>query len=153
MRNFITKKLEQFELSYQKSIFAHRLKGLSLLNKLGEMFIYTSEKVYLFSKYCYVRAILFTKYVYGKRRTKYFMSNLLDDFEREHNILFSLIEFKETDKRWQEYMVQKNKICILIRAKRRFTKIVNKNNIEIKELLSEYINQKRFEREYKYSIN
>lgn len=143
----ITKKLSKFEMQIQKSIFAKELfkKYSYFINKAS----YFLER---FSKRCYITVLLAYKYLFGKIRVKNFLYKLLDSFEEEHNILFSMIEFKETRDRKEKYLFHKHRISCLIRAKKRLINLSQKKRIDTTPILSEYITAKRYNQKYNIHI-
>ena len=144
---FITKWLEKFELKLQNSIFANRLK-----RDFSLIFYTLVDNFCLFEKTCRVRLLLAYKYINGKPRARRFLMELLDAFSDEHSMLFTMIEFGDVDKNKERYLLCKLRISVLIRANRRFNTLVQENEY-FKDLLTEYINKKRFERKYELQSN
>jgi hypothetical protein len=143
----ITKKLSKFEMQIQKSIFAKEL-----LRKQNYYSGRVSYYLELISKRCYISGLFAYKYLLGRIRVKNFLYKLLDSFEEEHNILFSMIEFKETRDRKEKYLFHKHRISCLIRAKKRLINLSQKKRIDTTPILSEYITTKRYNQKYNINI-
>jgi hypothetical protein len=144
---FITKGLEKFELLLQNSIFANRLR-----RDFTVIFYTLSDNLFLFAKNCRIRLLLAYKYINGKSRARRFLMDLLDAFSDEHSLLFTMIEFGDVDKNKERYLLCKLRISVLIRANRRFNALVQDNEY-FKDLLTEYINKKRFQKKYELQSN
>ena len=144
---FITKGLEKFELLLQNSIFANRLR-----RDFTVIFYTLSDNLCLFAKKCRIRLLLAYKYINGKSRARRFLMDLLDAFSDEHSLLFTMIEFGDVDKNKERYLLCKLRISVLIRANRRFNALVQDNEY-FKDLLTEYINKKRFQKKYELQSN
>ena len=78
--------------------------------------------------------------------------DLLDAFSKEHSMLFTMIEFGDVDANKERYLLCKLRISVLIRANRRFNALVKEDDY-FKDLLTEYINKKRFEKKYELQSN
>jgi hypothetical protein len=146
LEKIITKKLYEFEMAFQNSIFAKEL-----YIKLKKFFVVAFDKTDVFAKKLTIKIILLYKFLNGRNRKKYFLFKLLDSFSKQHELLFSMIEFKEFDKRSDEYQRLVNNIKAIMRANKRFNSISKSKASEMKYLLSEYIMQKRFVEKYGYN--
>lgn len=144
---FITKWLEKFELLLQNSIFANRLR-----KDFAIIFYTLSDNLFIFAKNCRIRLLLAYKYINGKARARVFLMNLLDAFSSEHSLLFTMIEFGDVEKNRERYLLCKLRISVLIRANRRFNALVDDNEY-FNDLLTEYINKKRYQKKYELQIN
>jgi len=143
-----TKKLFKFELNEQKSIFAKELIIKSVT--ISESVAMTLDKIAHRVKNT---SVLVYKYLLGRNRTRLFLYDLINSFEEEHNILFSMIEFKEANDRRDKYLFHKHRISCLIRAKKRLVNLSQKNKFDTKDFLTEYITQKRFKQQYSLQPN
>jgi hypothetical protein len=147
MKNLITNWIDKFEFNFDYSIFAGRLR-----NKILKFHNVHSVNVDLLITKIVVSNRRFGKFLNGNTRVKAFLTTLFESFEKEHETMFSMIEFKEVSRDEQRYLLCKHRISAIIRAKRRFSKIRN-NKEEMKSFLEQYINNKRFAVKYKLQHN
>jgi hypothetical protein len=147
MKNLITNWIDKFEFNFDYSIFAGRLR-----DKILRAHNVHSVNVDMLITKIIVGNRRFGKFLNGNSRVKFFLTTILESFEKEHELMVSMIEFKEVGRDEQKYLMCKHRISAIIRAKRRFSKIRN-NKEEMKSFLEQYINNKRFATKYKLQHN
>lgn len=87
------------------------------------------------------------KYLYGKSRTKSFLTQRLDDFNTEHQILFSLIENGDVKDKNVLYNKSKHNISINLKATRAISRNKLMKKEDVSKFMYDYLNNKRFRRE------
>lgn len=147
MKKIITNWIYKFELNFDYSIFAGALR-----KKIIAIHYEHLENVEIVVKKIIVANRRFWKYLNYNSRTKEFLTNLFVSFEKEHELIASMIEYKETVTDEEKYLSCKGNISAIINAKRRFNKIRN-NKVEIKSFIGQYIHSKRFAIKYKLQYN
>lgn len=147
MKNLVTKVLGKFEFNGENSIFARDIR-----EKILRIHAVHSDKTEMFIQKLIVNSRKLSKALNSRNRVNLFLTNLLESFEKEHELMVRIIETNQVKENEMMYLACKHKLSVIIRAKRRFGKIKTDKE-EMKSFLGKYINNKRFEQKYRLQYN